>query len=146
MRPTPEDIQILNRPLRRITLAVTLALALAACDPGIKGVRVTNDGTSATTSKTPVPITDFTADQIRAAISGKTFQYTRADGNGFVTYNADGTFSFQDDAKGGGVGKWTANGTQYCESWGKSLPECGVFKNTGDAFFASSSRLVEMKT
>ena len=95
---------------------------------------------------TPVPITDFTADQIRASISGKTFQYTRADGNGFVTYNADGTFSFQDDAKGGGVGKWTANGTQFCETWGKNPPECGVFKNTGDAYFAAKSRLVEMKT
>lgn len=146
MRPTPEDPKILNRPLLRIATAVTLVLALAACNQSIKGVHVTNGGTSATTNKTPVPITDFTADQIRAAISGKTFQYTRADGNGFVTYNADGTFSFQDDAKGGGVGKWTANGTQYCESWGKGPSECGVFKNTGDAFFAAQSRLVEMKT
>lgn len=130
----------------RTLTAAALALALAACANGPKGVRITNNGQSATTDKTPVPITDFTSDQIRAAIVGKTFQYTRPDGNGFVTYNADGTFSFQDDAKGGGVGKWTANGTQYCESWGKGMPECGVFKNTGDAFFASSSRLVEMKT
>lgn len=136
----------MNRPFLRIAAVAALALALAACNSGPTGVRITNNGTSATTDKTPVPITDFTADQIRAAISGKTFQYTRADGNGFVTYNADGTFSFQDDAKGGGVGKWTANGTQYCESWGKSLPECGVFRNTGDAYFASKSRLVEMKT
>ena len=80
------------------------------------------------------------------SISGKTFQYTRPDGNGFVTYNADGTFSFQDDAKGGGMGKWSANGTQFCETWGKNPPECGVFKNTGDAYFAAKSRLVEMKT
>ena len=130
----------------RTFAAVTLALALAACNSGTKGVRITNNGTSATTDKTPVPITDFTADQIRASISGKTFQYTRADGNGFVTYNADGTFSFQDDAKGGGMGKWTANGTQFCETWGKNPPECGVFKNTGDAYFAAKSRLVEMKT
>ena len=125
-------------------LAVTLALA--ACAQGPSGVRITNNGTSATTDKTPVPITDFTAEQIRAAISGKTFQYTRADGNGFITYNADGTFSYQDDLKGGGTGKWTANGTEYCETFGKAPPECGVFKNTGDAFFAAQSRLVEMKT
>ena len=85
----------------RTLAVVTLALALAACNTGPKGVRITNNGTSATTDKTPVPITDFTAEQIRASISGKTFQYTRPDGNGFVTYNADGTFSFQDDAKGG---------------------------------------------
>ena len=136
----------MNRPLFRIAATAAIALALAACNSSPSGVRITNNGTSATTNKTPVPITDFNAEQIRAAISGKTFQYTRADGNGFVTYNADGTFSFQDDAKGGGIGKWTANGTQYCESWGKGMPECGVFKNTGDAFFAANSRLVEMKT
>ncbi|MCX7350664.1 MAG: hypothetical protein NTZ54_14480 [Alphaproteobacteria bacterium] len=135
----------MNARFVRTLTAAALVLALAAC-AGPKGVRITNNGQSATTAKTPVPITNFTAEQIRAAISGKTFQYTRNDGNGFVTYNADGTFSFQDDAKGGGVGKWTANGTQFCETWGKSMPECGVFKNTGDAFFAANSRLVEMKT
>ena len=124
-------------------LAVTLALA--ACAQGPSGVRITNNGTSATTDKTPVPITNFSAEQIRTAIVGKTFQYTRADGNGFITYNADGTFSYQDDLKGGGTGKWTANGTEYCETFGKAPPECGVFKNTGDAYFAAKSRLVEMK-
>lgn len=131
--------------LRTLTV-VTLALGLAACNTTPKGIRVTNGGTSATTDKTPVPITNFTAEQIRAAISGKTFQYTRSDGNGFITYNPDGSFSFQDDAKGGGVGKWTANGTEFCESWAKTPPQCGVFKNTGDAYFAANSRLVEMKT
>jgi hypothetical protein len=124
-----------------------LALTLAACNAGApKGVRITNNGTSATTDKTPVPISDFTSDQIIAAISGKTFQYTRPDGNGFVTYNADGSFSFQDDVKGGGTGRWTAKGTEFCETWGKAPTDCGVFKNTGDAYFAAKSRLVEMKT
>lgn len=123
-----------------------MAAALAACATGPKGVRITNGGTSATTSKTPVPISDFNAEQIRSAISGKTFQYTRPDGNGFITYNADGTFSYQDDVKGGGSGKWTANGTQYCETFGKKPQECGVFRNTGDAYFAAQSRLVEMKS
>ena len=131
--------------IRTLTI-LAAALSLAACNTGPTGVRITNGGTSATTDKTPVPITDFNSEQIRAAISGKTFQYTRPDGNGFITYNADGTFSFQDDNKGGGEGKWTANGTQFCETFGKKPPECGVFKNTGDASFAANSRLVEMKT
>jgi hypothetical protein len=135
------------RSIASLTAAVLLALALAACGAtGPKGVRVTNNGTSATTAKTPVPISDFTAEQIRSAISGRTFQYTRGDQSGFVTYNADGTFSFQDDIKGGGEGRWTANGTEFCETWGKAPAECGVFKNTGDAYFAAKSRLVEMKT
>lgn len=130
--------------IRTLTI-LAAALSLAACNTGPTGVRITNGGTSATTDKTPVPITDFNSEQIRAAISGKTFQYTRADGNGFITYNADGSFSYQDDVKGGGIGKWTANGTEYCETFGKAPPECGVFRNTGDAYFAAKSRLVEMK-
>jgi hypothetical protein len=137
---------VIARPLVTLTAAALLAVALAGCGTqGPQGVRITNNGTSATTDKEPTPISDFTADQIRASISGRTFQYTRADSNGFVTYNADGTFSFQDDVKGGGSGKWTANGTEYCEAWGKAPVECGVFKNTGDAYFAAKSRLVEMK-
>jgi len=130
--------------IRTLTI-LAAALSLAACNTGPTGVRITNGGTSATTDKTPVPITDFNSEQIRAAISGKTFQYTRADGNGFITYNADGSFSYQDDVKGGGIGKWTANGTEYCETFEKNPPECGVFRNTGDAYFAAKSRLVEMK-
>ena len=109
-------------------------------------ISVVSGGGSPSGTQQPEAIRNFTSAEIYAAIVGKTFQYTRADGNGFVTYNADGTFSFQDDAKDGGVGKWTANGTQFCETWGKNPPECGVFKNTGDAYFAAKSRLVEMKT
>lgn len=136
----------LNVTIIRALSISALALALGACSSGPEGVRITNDGTSATTDKEPVPISNFTAEQIRGAISGKTFQYTRSDGNGFVTYNADGTFSFQDDSKGAGVGSWSANGSQFCESFGKGAPlDCGDFKNTGDAYFAAKSRLVEMK-
>jgi hypothetical protein len=124
---------------------IALAAGLAACSQGPSGVRITNGGTSATTDKTPVPISNFTAEQIRGAISGKTFQYTRADGNGFITYNADGSFSFQDDVKGGGTGKWSANGSEFCETFGSGPTDCGDFKNTGDAYFAAKSRLVEMK-
>lgn len=137
----------MEKPIFIRTLIIIAAVAaLGACSTGPSGVRITKDGSSATSDKTPVPITDFNADQIRTAISGKTFQYTRPDGNGFITYNADGTFSYQDDSRGGGTGKWTANGTEYCETFGKKPPECGVFRNTGDAYFAAQSRLVEMKT
>jgi hypothetical protein len=131
--------------IRTLSIAAAAMLA-AACSTGPEGVRITNNGSSATTDKTPEAIRNFTADEIRAAITGKTFQYTRADGNGFVTYNGDGTFSFQDDAKGGGTGTWSVNGSQFCESFGAGAPtECGDFKTTGDAYFAAKSRLVEMK-
>lgn len=131
--------------IRTLTI-IGLGLALGACSTGPSGVRITNGGTSATTDKTPEPIRNFSAEEIRTAISGKTFQYTRSDGNGFVTYNADGTFSYQDDSKGAGVGTWSANGSQFCEVFGTgAAQDCGDFKNTGDAYFAAKSRLVEMK-
>ncbi len=129
----------------RTLIVLVAAAGLAACSSGPKGVRISSDGTSATTDKEPVPISNFDAGQIREAISGKTFQYTRNDGNGFITYNSDGTFSYQDDAKGGGTGTWTASGSQFCEKFGSGPQECGEFKNTGDAYWAAKSRLVEMK-
>jgi hypothetical protein len=121
------------------------AMALAGCASGPKGVRVTNGGTSASSDKPGETIRSLSAPDIKSRIAGKTFQYTRADGNGFVTYNADGTFDYQDDTNGSGRGQWQASGEQYCEVFGAGkAKECGVFKTTGDAYFAANSRLVEM--
>ena len=118
-----------------------LGLVLAGCSTGPDGVRVV-DGKAA-----PEPIHNLSASEIQSAIAGKTFQYTRSDGNGFVTYNGDGTFAFQDDVKGTGTGTWSATDGQFCEAFGAgAATECGEFKTTGDAYFAAKSRLVEMKS
>ncbi len=131
---------------RAIILAASVALILAGCASGPKGVRVTNGGTSAFTDKEGEKIRNLSDADITSRIVGKTFQYTRKDGNGFVTYNADGSFDYQDDTRGEGRGKWVASGEQYCETFGAGAPqECGVFKTTGDAYFAANSRLVEMQ-
>jgi hypothetical protein len=121
------------------------ALAVAACSTGPKGVRISKDGSSATSSTRGQTIRNYSAAEVSSAIAGKTFQYTRSDGNGFITYNPDGSFEYQDDQKGAGTGRWAATGTQYCETFGTKGQECGIFKSTGDAFFAANSRLVEMK-
>jgi hypothetical protein len=126
--------------------ATIIGLALAGCATGPKGVRVTNGGTSAFTDKEGEKIRNLSASDIKSRIVGKTFQYTRKDGNGFVTYNADGSFNYQDDTRGEGTGQWSVSGEQYCETFGPgSAQECGVFKTTGDAYFAANSRLVEMQ-
>jgi hypothetical protein len=126
--------------------SVIIAVGLAGCSTGPKGVRFT-DGPGSTSAKPAAqPIRQYTAAEIQTALVGKTFQYTRADGNGFVTYSANGTFSFQDDTRGDGTGKWETSNDQFCEVFGvKAIQECGEFKATGDAFFAAKSRLVEMK-
>jgi len=125
-------------------LSIMLIAGLAACSTGPSGIRVVSG--SASSKPQPEPIRNFGAAEIQAAITGKTFQYTRADGNGFVTYKADGSFEFQDDTKGPGTGRWQAAGSQFCEAFGAGAPMvCGEFKSTGDAYFAAKSRLVEMK-
>ena len=130
--------------IRRLSIAALVAV-LAACSNDPSGVRVV--GGLGSSKPKPEPIRNFTATEISAAIVGKTFQYTRADGNGFVTYNGDGSFEYQDDAKGAGTGRWQVSGAQFCEAFGAGAEMvCGDFKTTGDAYFAAKSRLVEMKS
>lgn len=129
-----------------LTSAILLAAAvsLAACNTGPQGVRFLSGND--TSKPVAEPIRALTGDEIRNAIAGKTFQYTRADGNGFITYAADGSFQFQDDVKGAGAGTWSASSGQFCESYAGAPTDCGEFKTTGDAYFAAKSRLVEMKS
>jgi len=131
-----------NDVLRFWTL-ILVGMALAACNSGAQGVRFLNG--SDQSKPQAEPIRNLTADEIRTAIAGKTFQYTRADGNGFITYASDGTFHFEDDVKGPGKGAWSASSGQFCESYAGAPMDCGEFKTTGDAYFAAKSRLVEMK-
>jgi hypothetical protein len=131
--------------LKLLVAALCFGL-VAACSTGPQGVRIVNGGTSAIPAKEGAKIRNFAAGEIGPAVIGKNFQYTRKDSSGIVTYNADGSLTIQDDQKGSLIGKWTASGEQYCEAYGPSLPqECGVFKYTGDAYFAANSRLVELK-
>ena len=122
------------------------AMLLAGCAQSPQGVRIVNGGTSAIPAKQAAAIRNFTVGEIAPAVSGKTFQFTRTGASGFVTYNANGTLSVTDDQKGPSVGKWSTSTGQYCETYAATQAlECGVFKFTGDAYFAANSRLVEMK-
>jgi len=138
---------ILKPGSRLLSILCVASLGLAGCSTGPKGIRFIDGDGGAGKKAVAQPIRQFSASEIQAAIVGKTFQYTRSDGNGFVTYNADGTFSFQDDTKGEGTGKWETSNNLFCEIFGaKAIQECGEFKSTGDAYFAAKSRLVEMKS
>ena len=140
-----EEMKVLGMRVFSALICLSVAVAVSACATGPKGVRVVNGGSSAIPQQEGAAIRNFSAAEIRSAIAGKTFQYTRPDGNGMISYSDDGSFEFQDDGKGAGSGRWTASGEQFCESFGNRPMECGVFKYTGDAYFAANSRLVEMK-
>jgi hypothetical protein len=136
---------MLSKSLLKYSAIVAFGF-LAACSTGPQGVRIVNGGTSAIPAKEGAKIRNFAAGEIGPAVIGKTFQYTRTNNSGLVTFNADGSLTIQEDQKPTTVGKWSASGDKYCESYGPALPqECGVFKYTGDAYFAANSRLVELK-
>ena len=134
-----------NMTILKLTAAVACLALLSACASSPNGVRITKNGTSATSSKEGAAIRNLSTAEISQAVVGKSFQFTRSNSTGFVVYNADGSLDITDDQKGAFKGKWSTTGNQYCESYGAAPQECGVFKYTGDAYFAANSRLVEMK-
>ena len=134
-----------NMTILKLTAAVACLALLSACASSPNGVRITKNGTSATSSKEGAAIRNLSTAEISTAVVGKSFQFTRSNSTGFVVYNADGSLDITDDQKGAFKGKWSTTGNQYCESYGAAPQECGVFKYTGDAYFAANSRLVEMK-
>jgi hypothetical protein len=129
----------------RIALIV-IAAALSACSgsSGDKsGIQILGSGDSSTGTK-PQPIRTLGAEEIRTVLIGKTFQYTRKESSGFVTYNEDGSLTYQDDTKGEGQGTWSAVEGQLCQSIAGQKTECGEFKSTGDAYQAGTVRLASV--
>src|SRR6266540_2235712 len=117
----------------------TLAVILAGCSSSDNS----NINVVSSSSKPkPQPVRVLSAEEIRSTLIGRSWQYTAADGNGFVTYNNDGSLTYQDDVKGQGSGTWSAVEGELCQSIGGKPTECGQFKSTGDAYYAGNMRLV----
>jgi len=138
---------IRNAMNRSVLLCIALvSLTLAGCASQQETGPLVSGNALPPPSKIPEPIRDLVGAEINTAVVGKTFQFTRKGASGFVVYNADGTMRVQDDIKGAAIGKWTVNGNQYCESYGPAQPmECGVFKSTGNAYFAANTRIEDMR-
>ena len=128
----------------RWALAIGAALLIAGCSSSDKsGIKFLSGGGQASSSNAaPQPIRMLSAEEIRTTLVGKGWQYTRSDSSGFVTYNADGSLSYQDDVKGEGRGTWSAVEGQLCQSLAGQPTECSEFKSTGDAYHAGKMRLV----
>ncbi|MGE0007092.1 MAG: hypothetical protein AB7S92_16065 [Parvibaculaceae bacterium] len=129
----------------RWALAVGAALMIAGCSssPDKSGIKfLSGSQTSSSNAAQPQPIRMLSAEEIRTTLIGKGWQYTRPDSSGFVTYNADGSLTYQDDVKGEGRGTWSAVEGQLCQSLAGKPTECSEFKSTGDAYHAGKMRLV----
>lgn len=139
------DRSLMKNPA--LPFAVFVLLSLAACSTGPQGVRIINNSPPpAAADKTVEPIRDLAGAEITSVLIGKTFQYTRKGASGFVVYNADGTLKVKDDKTGASIGKWTVNGSQYCETYSVTQAmECGTFKSTGNAYFAANTRIEDLR-
>ena len=127
----------------RWALIIGAALLIAGCSSSDKsGIKFLSGGQTTSSNAAPQPIRMLSAEEIRTTLVGKGWQYTRSDSSGFVTYNADGSLSYQDDVKGEGRGTWSAVEGQLCQSLAGQPTECSEFKSTGDAYHAGKMRLV----
>jgi len=131
----------------RWAVIVAAMLSVAGCNStDTSGVKILSGGgpAAASANATPQaqPIRVLSAEEIRSTLIGKTWQYTRAESSGFITYNADGSLTYQDDTKGEGRGTWSAVQGELCQSLGGQPTECNEFRSTGDAYHVGKIRLV----
>jgi hypothetical protein len=137
------------------------AFALAACSTSSKSVSDTF-APEAVAEPAPEPIESqplpkqtiadssgpMSTRQIMAALSGRSFAYTRGKRSGTIEYLSDGTFSYEEAGKGQGTGVWQASDGKLCEAFDPTsfLPkgtksECQPFSAKDGAYIAGKSRL-----
>lgn len=118
------------------------ALALAGCASTTSTAPpLANYGQPAAPPPAALPTGPFTSTSIAQALGGKTFAYSSPGGNGTITFENDGTFSYQDATRGQGTGVWQPSNDKLCEAFDPTpaLPRgtpstCKPFTSDGTAF------------
>lgn len=112
-------------------------------DPALSPAQPGDTSSLGETGKGP-----FTASQITAIVSGRSWRYEFHQIRGTVTYNADGTMTYEEEGKGKGTGKWWAGDFTLCESRYPTpfLPEgrlddCSGFRRAGQHYYLGGAKL-----
>lgn len=80
---------------------------------------------------------EMTGDQIKAAVSGKTFDFT-GEYNGEATFSADGTASMTLKIGTKLGGKWEVEGDKFCTHWDSQDRGCATWKDEGGKYVTST--------
>jgi hypothetical protein len=141
------------------TVLMAALLALAGCSSSSS---VSDTFAPETVNGPPEPIESTTlpkqtiadsngpmeAGAIMAALSGRSFNFSRGKRSGTIEYLSDGTFSYEEAGKGQGTGIWQASSGKLCEAFDPTsfLPkgtksECHPFVAKDGAYIAGPSRL-----
>jgi hypothetical protein len=90
----------------------------------------------------------FTAGQISAIISGRSWRYELGRIRGIVTYHAGGAMNYEEEGKGAGAGKWWTGDFTLCETRYPTpfLPEgraedCAGFRKAGNQYYLGRAKL-----
>ena len=133
----------------RAGMIIVMAL-LAACSSS--STPPIDDGTNpgVTTPPPTVPTGPLKAGDIMRILSGNSFRYTRGSRTGTTAFNGDGTFTYQEDGKGEGIGIWQASDGSLCEAFNPTsfLPrgtrtECSPFKQTAQGGYSAGGAVFE---
>jgi hypothetical protein len=128
---------------RAVSFGVCLAAAatLSACVGSSAPPPAVNYAQPAAPPPVALPMGPFTSTTIAQALNGRTFSYSEPSGSGTITFEADGTFSYQDSTRGAGTGVWQPNNDKLCEAFDPTaaLPrgtpsQCRPFSSDGTAF------------
>ena len=80
---------------------------------------------------------EMTGDQIKSAVSGKTFSFT-GKYNGTMKLGADGAASMTLRVGVTKTGKWFINGNQFCSQWEGEGEQCGTWTDAGGKYTTSN--------
>ena len=78
-----------------------------------------------------------------APIVGKTWNYEYGGSRGTITYNADGTTSFNEPGLRKGSGKWQLRDGEICQSFSGIKEPCVSLRQSGKAIYLGSMKLTK---
>jgi hypothetical protein len=76
-----------------------------------------------------------------AGLAGGTWSYDYQGRRGTITYNADGTFAYQQSGLGRGTGRWEMRGGNFCQAVSGSRDRCVSLRQEGKAFYIGNVKL-----
>jgi hypothetical protein len=78
-----------------------------------------------------------------APIVGRTWNYEYGGSRGTITYNADGTTSFNEPGLRKGTGKWQMRDGEVCQSFSGIKEPCISLRQSGKALYLGSMKLTQ---
>jgi hypothetical protein len=78
-----------------------------------------------------------------APVVGRTWNYEYSGSRGTITYNADGTSSFNEPGLRKGAGKWHLRNGEFCQSFSGIQEPCTKLRQSGKAIYLGDMKLTQ---